>query len=469
MDAEAKTNNRIPNPLGTVPITRLLIKYAVPCILGMVVSAAYNIVDQIFIGQSVGLYGNAATNVAFPLSIVCGSLSLLCGIGGAANFNLCQGRKEHEKARLFAGNTVTFMVCSGVAVSVLTLLFLRPLLILCGATEAVLPYSQSYVGITALGFPFLILTIAGGHIIRADGSPTYSMVCNIIGAVINTALDPIFLFGLKTGIAGAAWASVIGQVVSGCMVIFYLTGFKSVPLNLGALRPRFAYFRGIVLLGLTPFCNQVAMMVVQIVLNNSLTAYGALSVYGSDIPLACAGIISKVNMLFFSVIIGVSQGVQPIFGFNYGAKNYRRVKEAYLKAVGTALFISVVTFAVFQIFPRQIISLFGSGSEEYYAFAVRFFRIFLFCVFLSGLQPVTANFFTAIGKPAKGVFLSLTRQIVYLLPFLVLLPLRWGIDGILYSAPIADFLSAVTAITFVVLEFRKITALEKEETSCLTS
>lgn len=443
------------NPLGNAAISQLLVKFAVPCILGMVVTATYNIVDQIFIGQSVGMYGNAATNVAFPLSITCTSISLLFGIGGAANFNLSQGRNEPEKARLFVGNALFLMVLSGILLSVLTLTFLEPLMNLFGATAQVLPYAKTYVGVTALGFPFLILTIAGGHLIRGDGSPTYSMVCNVVGAIINTVLDPIFLFGLKTGIVGAAWATVIGQVVSGLMVVFYLTRFRAVKLGFDAFRPR-AFFCGqIAALGIAPFFNQIAMMVVQIVLNNSLTYYGALSLYGGDIPLACAGIVSKVNMLFFSVIIGMAQGLQPIIGFNYGAKKFHRVKEAYLKMAVAATAVSLVSFVVFQLFPRQIISLFGEGSPAYNLFAERFFRIFLFSVFLVGVQPITSNFFTAIGKPMQGVFLSLTRQIIFLLPLLVLLPMAFGIDGIMFSAPIADALSGITAILMATRELKR--------------
>ena len=442
------------NPLGYESMTKLLVKFSVPCILGMVVSAAYNMVDQIFIGQSVGIYGNAATNVAFPLSIVCTALSLLFGIGGAANFNLCQGRGEHQKAKLFAGNALFLIVVGGVLLSLATLIFLKPLLLLFGATPKVLPYATTYVGVTALGFPFLLLTVAGGHLIRGDGSPGYAMACNLVGAVINTVLDPIFLFGFKMGIVGAAWATVIGQVISGVMVILYLKRFRSVVLDLDAFRPRWHYCRKVVTLGTAPFVNQLSMMVVQIILNNSLTYYGSLSHFGSDIPLACAGIVSKVSMLFFSVIIGMAQGLQPIAGFNYGAGHYDRVKDAYLKMLIGATAMSFVSFGVFQLFPRQIISLFGGGSEDYFLFAEEFFRIFLFCIFLDGIQPITANFFTAIGKPMQGAFLALTRQIIFLLPLILLLPLFWGIEGIMYASPIADGIAAVVAIGMVAREIR---------------
>lgn len=452
------------NRLGTEPINRLLVKFALPCIIGMVVSAAYNIVDQIFIGQSVGMYGNAATNVAFPLTIICTSLSLLFGIGGAANFNLSLGRGDKEAARLYAGNALFLIIFVGIMFSVVTLLFLKPLMLLFGATDQVLDYAMAYSGITAFGFPFLILTVAGGHLIRGDGSPNYAMICSIVGAVINTILDPIFLFGLDMGIAGAAYATVIGQFISGMMIVFYLTRFKSVKLSFAALKPLPPYALRVVTLGTAPFFNQLAMMVVQVVLNNSLTYYGGLSVYGSDIPLACAGIVTKVNMLFFSVVIGMAQGLQPIAGFNYGAEHYGRVKEAYWKMAMAATVISCVSFLVFQIFPREIIALFGEGDELYFLFAERFFRIFLFFIFIDGIQPITSNFFTAIGKPGRGVFLSLTRQVIFLLPLIVLLPMFFGIDGIMYAAPIADALSAVIAIVLVVRQFKRINQTETSVT-----
>lgn len=450
------------NPLGRDSINKLLLEYTIPCIIGMVVSAAYNIVDQLFIGQSIGMLGNAATNVAFPLAIICTAISLLFGIGGAACFNLSMGGGEQGKARLYAGNAIFLMVTVSVVLSILTVIFLKPLMVLFGATADVLPYAMTYTGVSAIGFPFLVLSVAGGHLIRADGSPNFAMASNIIGAVINAILNPIFLFGLKTGIEGAAYATVIAQVIAGSMVIFYLARFKTVKLNWDALKPVPVYCLRVVTLGMAPFFNQLAMMVVQVVLNNSLTYYGAHSLFGSEIPLACAGIITKVNMLFFAVVIGMSQGLQPIVSFNYGAGKYLRVKEAYWKMAVAATVISVVSFAVFQIFPREIIALFGEGDREYFLFAERFFRIFLFCVFIDGIQPITANFFTAIGKPGKGVFLSLTRQVIFLLPLLLLLPVFYGMDGIMFSAPIADALSAVVAVVLVIGEFRRINGQMEE-------
>ena len=427
----------------------------------MCIRDSYNMVDQLFIGHSIGVLGNAATNVAFPLSMVCTSIGLLCGIGGAANFNLCMGRKDPEHAKSYVGNAISMLAILGVILCVAVQLFLRPMMLLFGATPDVIDYACTYTRITSIGFPFLIITIGGSNLIRADGSPKFSMLCNLVGAIVNTILDPLFIFVFHMGMAGAALATITGQILSFALVVFYLRGFKTLPLSLSDLKPNMACWARIAALGATPAFNQVAMMVVQIVMNNTLTHYGSNSVYGSDIPLACAGIISKVNMLFFSFVIGISQGLQPIVSFNFGAQKYDRVKDAYKKAVFAATAISIVAFLCFQLFPRQIIGIFGSGSEEYLHFAERYFRIFLFFTFLNGIQPVSSNFFTSIGAPKKGIFLSLTRQIIFLLPLLLIFPYLFGIDGVMYTAPIADLAAASVSIVMVVREFKIMAELQK--------
>lgn len=449
------------NPLGSEPVSSLLRRFAIPSVIAMLVSALYNMVDQLFIGHSIGVLGNAATNVAFPLSMVCTSIGLLCGIGGAANFNLCMGRREPEHAKSYVGSAISMLAILGVILCVAVQLFLRPMMLLFGATPDVIDYACTYTRITSIGFPFLIVTIGGSNLIRADGSPKFSMLCNLVGAIVNTILDPLFIFVFHMGMAGAALATITGQILSFALVVFYLRGFKTLPLSLSDLKPNMACWARIAALGATPAFNQVAMMVVQIVMNNTLTYYGSNSVYGSDIPLACAGIISKVNMLFFSFVIGISQGLQPIVSFNFGAQKYDRVKDAYKKAVFAATAISIVAFLCFQFFPRQIIGIFGSGSEEYLHFAERYFRIFLFFTFLNGIQPVSSNFFTSIGAPKKGIFLSLTRQIIFLLPLLLIFPYLFGIDGVMHTAPIADLAAASVSIVMVVREFKIMAELQK--------
>lgn len=448
------------NPLGTERVGSLMVKFAVPSIIAMLVGALYNIVDQLFIGQAVGTLGNAATNIAFPLSTSCIALALLFGIGGASNFNLAMGEGRKEEAASYAGNSAVLLIGSGLVLFLVTQLFLTPLLVFFGAPADVMPYAKVYVRITSIGFPCLILTAGGCHLIRADGSPKMSMICNLIGAGINTVLDAIFVLGFRWGMAGAALATIIGQIVSAAVVIYYLAHYKTVHLGKKQLSVESRCAVNIMALGTASFFNQVAMMIVQIVLNKSLTHYGELSEYGAAIPLACAGIVTKVGQLFFSVIIGISQGTQPIESFNYGAKQFGRVREAYNLAVRAGTIISVVSFLIFQVFPGEILALFGTGSDAYFKFGIKFLRVYLFFTFVNFLQPITSTFFTSIGKPQKGTFLSLTRQIVFLLPLTLILPLFVGIDGIMYAAPVADCLAAVIAITMAVKEFREMKKLE---------
>lgn len=452
-------SNHSGQQLGSLPIRPLFFKFAVPSIVAMLVSAAYNIVDQFFIGQRIGILGNAATNVAFPMANACTAIALLLGIGASAAFNLSMGRGEHKKAGHFVGGAIALLMGGGVLLMTLTLVFLRPLIAVLGASGDVVSYAETYIGITAIGFPFLVFSIGSAHLIRADGRPTMSMMCNILGAVVNTVLDAWFVFGAPdkmTAMAGAAWATVIGQIVSAGFAAFCLLRFRTVKITKGHLIPRPSYIGTIASLGTAPFFNQLAMMVVQIVLNNTLSHYGALSPYGADIPLACAGIIMKVCQLLFGIVIGMSQAMQPIVSFNYGAKQFARVRKTFLLACGCALIVSVTAATLFFLFPRQIVSLFSSGdeSEMYYLFAERYFRIFLFFTFINFVQPIASTFFTAVGKAFKGAFLSLTRQILFLLPLLIVFPLLFGIDGVMYAAPVSDLLALICASVMMILEWR---------------
>ncbi|WP_295071920.1 MATE family efflux transporter [Ruminococcus sp.] len=444
------------NPLGHAPVRSLMMKFAIPSIVGMLVSALYNMVDQLFIGKAVGTLGNTATSIAFPFTTGCMALALLLGIGGASCFNLALGMGDKKRAPYFAGNALSLLAASGVVISAITLIFLTPLLKRFGATDAVLPYAKEYVRYTAFGFPFLILTAGGGHIIRADGSPKMTMICNITGAIINTILDAIFVLGLDWGMKGAAIATVIGQVVSAVIVIVYCFNFKTVYLFGRHLLPKAGIVSRVCSIGMASCFNQIAIAVVQIVLNNSLAHYGALSKYGADDPIAAAGIIMKVNMIVFSIVIGLAQGTQPIESFNYGAKNYDRVKSAFWMAIKAGAAISLVAFVCFQLFPRQILSVFANenASEGYYEFGAKFFRISMFFTWLNCLQPITSTFFTSIGKSIKGVFLSLTRQILFFVPLLLVLPLFFKIDGIMYTGPIADGLAAIVAVIMAMYEFK---------------
>ncbi|PWJ29392.1 putative MATE family efflux protein [Faecalicatena orotica] len=443
------------NPLASAPLGGLIAKFAVPAVISMLVSALYNIVDQIFIGQGVGMLGNAATNIAFPVSIIATATALLLGIGSASNYNLEMGAGKEKRASEIAGTGLSMLVISGTVIGVVILLFLEPLLHVFGATKDVLPYALDYTGITALGLPFFVLTTGGNHIIRADRSPTYSMVCMLTGAILNTILDPVFIFVFHWGIKGAAAATIIGQIVSGLLVILYFAKFRNMELKASSFRPKGEYLKAIAALGMASCFNQIAMAVVQIAMNNTLRHYGASSAYGSDIPLACVGVISKVNSVFMAICIGISQGCQPIWGFNYGAKNYKRVRGTYKRAAVLCTAIATLFFLCFQIFPRQIVSIFGTGSEAYFHFADRYLKIFMFMTFANGIQPMSSGFFTSIGKARLGIVMSLTRQVLFLLPLILIFPLFMGIDGVMYAGPIADAAAASLAVIFAVRELRK--------------
>ena len=451
------------NPLATERIGKLIAKFAIPAIISMLVSSLYNIVDQIFIGQGVGMLGNAATNIAFPVSIICTATALLLGIGSASNYNLESGAGNSKKASQIVGTGLAVLIISGISIGIIVLVFLDPLLHLFGVTPDVLPFAQDYTGITAFGIPFLVLTTGGNHLIRADRSPTYSMACMLTGAIINTILDPLFIFWFHWGIKGAAWATVIGQVISGFLVILYFCKFRNLELTRDMLRPKGAMLKAIASLGLAACINQIAMAIVQITMNNTLRHYGASSIYGTDIPLACVGVISKVNMVFMAICIGISQGCQPIWGFNYGAGRFSRVRKTFVMAFKISLLVGIIFFLCFQFFPRQLVSVFGTGSEEYFHFAERYFRIFMLMTFINGIQPMSSGFFTSIGEARLGIVVSLTRQVIFLLPLILIFPLFMGIDGVMYAGPIADGAAAAVAIAFAIRELRRMQKSERRQ------
>ena len=429
MKQQSPSTSTAANPLGSAPVGSLLAKFAIPAIISMLVNALYNIVDQIFIGQGVGMLGNAATNIAFPVTTISTAAALLLGIGGASNYNLEMGAGNEHKASEIAGSALSTLVITGVSIAAVILIFLRPLLIFFGATDTVMPYATDYVSIIAIGLPFFTLSVGGNHLIRADRSPTYSMTCTLTGAVINTILDPLFIFGFKWGIKGGAWATVIGQIVSAFLVLLYFTKFRKMYLDRKMLKPQIHHLKAITSLGMASCINQIAIAAVQIVMNNILRYYGSISVYGSDIPIACVGIVSKVNMVFLAICIGIAQGAQPIWGFNYGARKFDRVRQTY-KYSATAC------------------TMFGGGSDLYFKFAENYLRIFMLLTFANGIQPMSAGFFTSIGKAGLGIIMSLTRQVIFLLPLVVIFPKFMGIDGVMYAGPIADAAAFVLAVVF---------------------
>lgn len=424
-------------------------------VIMMVVGSLYNMVDQIFIGQGVGLLGNAATNVAFPITTVVLAISVMLGIGGSANFNLLSGQKKDEEAKKYLGCSFTMQVVIGIVLMLIVLIFLRPILNGFGATESVLPYAVTYARITAFGIPLYIIGQSGAHLIRSDGAPTFSMACGITGAILNLILDPLFIFVFKWGIAGAAWATVIGQVIAGLMVIYYFIRRAHVRLALRDFAPSAKRVGKVIYVGMGGLLTNVFIAITQIIMNNVVRKYGPLSVYGAEIPLAVVGIITKVNMVFTSIGIGIHQGCQPLFGFNYGARKYERVKETYKKAALVSILVGVVFFLVFEIIPRPVISIFGGGTEEYFLFAERFFRIYLMCTIFNAIPLFTSGFFTAIGKMFYAVGLPVLKQILTFTPLLIFVPMAMGIDGILVAGPVSDFIVIAASFLCAAAEFKR--------------
>ncbi len=444
------------NSLETEKITNLIRKFAVPAITSSLVGSVYNIVDQIFIGQKLGTVGNAATNVAFPMVMLMVAVAMTIGTGGASNFSLYMGRKEKKKAGQVVGNSLSCLLFCGILLAAVMLLFLSPLMVFFGARGETLDLALKYTGITAIGIPFYVIGTGFSMFIRADGQPRYAMVCTISGAVLNTVLDPIFIFVLNWGIRGAALATIIGQIVSAMGAVFYLRKFQSCKVDRDMFCVKKHIVKEIILLGMPSGLTQLTVMAVQIIMNNTLGYYGEQTVYGREIPLACAGIVSKVSSIFNSVIMGISQSCQPIFGHNYGAGNYRRVKETYKTAAVIVTGISVTAFLLFQLFPIQILQIFGSGDQLYFEFGSRYLRTFMFCIFISGVQILTSNFFPAIGKAKQGILLSLSRQAFLQVPLLLILPYFMGIDGVLFAGAISDALAGAIAVGMAVWQIRKL-------------
>lgn len=451
------------NPLYYEKIYKLLFKFGTPSIISMLVGALYNIVDQIFIGQGVGINGNAATNVAFPLTTICVSISLFLGLGGASSYSLLLGRGEREKATTIIGNTISLAFIFSLVLTIIVKVFVKKIMYMFGSTEEVLSYAVKYSSITSTGFLPFIFSSMMSHIIRADGSPRYSMMSVLSGAIANTILDPIFIFYFKMGIAGAALATIIGQFISFALTFKYIFKMKNITLNKESFLLKINNVIKIFTLGLSGGFNQLAMMAVQITMNNVLSYYGNQSIYGGNIPLAVSGIIIKINMIIMAFIIGTGQGSQPIIGFNYGARNYKRVIDTYKLSVFITTMMAIIASILFQLFPRQIVSMFGDGSELYFSFAEEYMRIYMLFMVVNGVQPVTGSFFTSIGKAFKGAFIAMTRQIIFLLPLIIILPKIFGIDGVMYAGPIADAMALIVTILFIRREIKNIKKLEESK------
>ena len=440
------------SPFATEPIGRLIVKFAVPSVIALLVNSLYNIVDQIFIGWGVGYLGNGATNIVFPITIIALALSMMIGNGGAAYLSLKMGEGEVETAKKGVGNAVTLVTIVSILLAVIFLVWIDPILTLFGATDVLRPFALEYGFIIGAGLPFMMISAAINSMIRADGSPKYAMLSMVIGAIINVILDPVFIFVFQMGIKGAAIATIIGQVASFVVSVLYMPHFKSVQLNKLSFAPCAKVSVNIVIFGLSSFITQFAITIVMALTNNLLAKYGAQSVYGAEIPLTATGIVMKVNQIMIAILLGIATGTQPIIGYNYGAKSYHRVKKALEISLIASEIVSVAAFLIFQFAPMSVVSLFGSEEGLYNEFAVKAFRIFLMLCPLTGFQTIAAVYLQAVGKPVKSAILSLARQIIFFVPTALILPIFLGVEGVLWTGPVADGLAFLLSLAFLLYE-----------------
>jgi putative MATE family efflux protein len=443
------------NPLGYEKIGKLLTSYAVPSIIALIINSLYNMVDQIFIGQGVGFLGNGATNIIAPIATITIAIATLFGDGLAAFFSLSLGKGEGEKAAKGLGTSIIFGGIFGIIWTVLAFAFLKPLCLIFGATENILPYALDYGRIIVIGFTFQIVGNTINSAIRTDGSPRYAMLSMMIGAVLNIILDPIFIFVFHWGVEGAAIATIISQLFGLLFNIAYLFRMKTIKLSRQSFTLDIRTAGRIASLGFASGANNLTSTVVAFVSNNLMTKYGTLSPYGADIPLTTFGLCMKVSMLAFSIGIGVASGSQPIIGFNYGAKKYDRVKKTFLLSAGVATIITFVSWIVFQCFPLQLIRIFGTESSLYEEFAVKCFHIYLLLTFLNGLQMCAGMLFQAIGQPMKAAVTSLSKQVIFYIPAMLILSHFFGLTGILMAGPTADALAFVLSGAFCFKEIKK--------------
>lgn len=449
--------------LGKEKIGKLLKAFAIPCIISLVVNALYNMVDQIFIGWGVGYLGNGATNVIFPITVLCLSFSLMFGDGTSAYLSLKLGEKNKKDAQKGVANGVIASVIISVILGVLVFAFLPQLITIFGGTDNLRSYAMDYGYIIAIGIPFMMIGTTLNSIIRADGSPKYAMTSMIIGAVLNIILDPISIFVFNMGIKGAAYATIISQFVNFLINIMYLRKFKSIEITKESFKPSLKTMKNVAMLGISSFITQIAVVIIITVQNTLYNMYGASSKFGTEIPITVHGIVMKVNMILTSIIIGIAAGSQPIVGYNYGAKKYDRVKQTLKMVMLLSVCVSAVSFVLFQTIPETLISIFGSGDELYNEFACLTFRIYLMLIICNGIQISSGIFFQAVGKPAKSAFLTLSRQILFYIPASIILSKFYGVMGVLYAGPVTDGLAFVIAGTLLILETKKLSKKTTED------
>lgn len=444
------------NPLGVRPVKGLLFSFSIPAIISCLVNSVYNIVDQIFIGQGVGYLGNAATTIAFPLMTIIMAFATLIGSGGSAYAALRLGEGRKREALLTLNNLLVIAIGLGILLAATGLIFLKPILTLFGATETTMPYAIDYTSIVLMGIPFSVISIALSNMARTDGHPRMSMYGILIGAALNTVLDPIYIFVLDWGVKGAAIATITAQFVSTVVLCYYFLRKGNMRFTRRYMKPVGRVWYKIFSLGISSGITSLVACIMQVVMNNSLVYYGNQTEITGDVALSAMGIVMKIAMILASVCIGFGIGAQPILGFNLGAKKYARVRHTYLLAVSIATGSILIGWAVCQLAPHLVLSLFGKENQTFTDFAVRCLRIYLGGIFCAGFQIVSTNYFQATGQPLKASLLSMLRQLILLIPLLLILPLFFGLNGLLYAGPCADIGSAVIVALFILPEMRKL-------------
>lgn len=449
--------------LGTENITKLILSFSIPCVISMLVNSIYNIVDQIFIGQGVGLLGNGATNVIFPLVLFFGAIAGLLGNGCAANISLRLGEGKKEEASASVGSTITVTIFLSIIISLIVFIFLPQLINFFGCTPNIYKYALSYGRVIVIGAPALIIYTALSSIIRADGSPQYSMFFLVTGAIINVILDALFILVFKWGVAGGALATIIGQYISMIIALLYLRKFKSIELKLKDYKIDKSIFK-VVGYGISSFITQITVLVLFVFMNNILTKYGDLTKFGQDIPLSAYGIMSKVNSLVISSILGIAIGAQPIIGFNYGAGNKDRVKEVFKKIYLVNITIGIIFNLLYLLFPAQIVAIFGSGDNPLYIeFSIKLFRTFLMINFINAFEMTTSIVIQSLGSAKKAAACTFIRQIILFIPLALLLSDKFGLNGVLYAGPLADILCFIIVMFIFLSEYKKLNVIKKEE------
>jgi len=442
------------NILGSEKIIKLIRKFSIPCIISLVVNSLYNIVDQIFIGWGVGYLGNGATNVVFPLNMIALAFALMFGDGASAYLSLKLGEKKKEEASKGVANGIVILVIISLILCIISLVFLPQILKVFGCTDALRQYALQYGYVIVVGLPFMMIGTTLNSIIRADGSPKYSMTTMVLGAILNIILDPIFIFVFKMGVEGAAIATVISQILTFALNVCYIKKFKSIEINKESFKLKQNVVRKVTTLGISSFITQMSIVFVMAVENNLLGKYGADSKFGSEIPITVLGIVMKISQILNSIIIGIAAGTQPIIGYNYGAEKYDRVKQTIKTVLGLSVIISIIAFILFQTIPDKLISIFGSGDSNYMEFACLAFRTYLMLCICNGIQIPAGIVFQAIGKSFKSAVISLSRQILFLIPAMFTFGRLLGIKGVLYAGPFADGLAFLISASLLVAEIK---------------